>query len=420
MVERDREPVLRRRTRRHRRAGPHARAVPHGAIEESLALALEAGGMGAWSSDPATGSARWSESMERLAGLEPGTFGGTVEDALALVHPDDREVVLERVARAAGGAAPAGLRYRIVRPDGTIRWIDNRSRRLPDGTLLGIAIDVTEQQEIEDELRNREAEARLALDAGRMGSWRWERATNEMFWSPELEAVVGLDRGAFAGTFDAYVRHIVPEDRAEALAAIGGAVDGGDELAVKHRVVRADGQVRWVEWRGQAVPDRDGMQWIGVAIDVTERKETDTDRARLLALEHMARAEAEQATGELEETLARLDTLLEHAPVGFGFYDTEFRYVRLNQPLAEMNGLPLDAHIGRTVAELLPDLWAAVEPLFRSVVETRQAVIDVEVSAQTPAAPGILRHWLRSIYPVIGRGGELVGTGSIVVEITER
>ncbi|MGI8795547.1 MAG: SpoIIE family protein phosphatase [Acidimicrobiia bacterium] len=417
MVRRDREPVLRRRSRRRRDEDPGGTT---GAIEESLELALEAGGMGVWSADPVTGSTEWSESMERLAGLEPGTFGGTIGDAVDLVHPDDRDLVVERVARTESGIEPTGLHYRIVRPDGTVRWIDNRSRRLADGSLLGVAVDVTEQHEIEDELRNREAEARLALDAGRMGSWRWERATNEMFWSPEMEAVFGLDRGAHAGTFNGYVERISAEDRARVLAVIGGAVDGGNELAVEHRIARADGQVRWVECRGQAVPDTGGMQWIGVAIDVTERKETDSDRARLLALEQMARGKAEQVTGELEETLARLDTLLEHAPVGFGFYDTAFRYVRLNQPLADMNGLPLDAHIGRTVAELFPELWDAVGPLFRSVVETGDAVIDREVSAQTPAAPGITRHWLRSIYPVFGRGGELVGTGSVVVEITER
>jgi PAS domain S-box-containing protein len=420
MVGREREPVLRRRRRQHREQAPGGAVAARAGIEESLELALETGGMGAWSADPAAGTAQWSESMERLAGLEPGTFGGTIGDAVALVHPEDRGRVSERVARTERGEEPTGLRYRIVRPDGQVRWIDNRSRRLGDGSLIGVAIDVTEQHQIEEERRNREAETRLAFDAGRMGSWRWERATNDVFWSPELEAVFGLDRGTFEEIFDAYVDRIAPEDRAEVLAAIGAAVDSGAELAVEHRIVRPDGHVRWLECRGHAVPGTDGMQWVGVGIDVTDRKEIETERARLLALEHMARAEAERATGELEETLARLDTLLEHAPVGFGFYDTECRYVRLNQPLAEMNGLPIEAHIGRKMSDVLPDLWKAVEPMFRSVLETGEAVLEREVSAQTPAAPGIMRHWLRSIYPVIDRGGQLVGTGSVVVEITER
>ncbi|HUF85563.1 MAG TPA: SpoIIE family protein phosphatase, partial [Acidimicrobiia bacterium] len=421
MVGREREPVVKRR-RRERGQEEDAReaTATRALVEESLELALETGGMGAWAADPATGTAQWSESMERLAGLEPGAFGGTIADAVALVHPDDRARVGEQVARTTSGDDPAGLRYRIVRPDGQVRWIDNRSRRLSDGSLIGVAIDVTEQHHVEEELRNREAEARLALDAGRMGAWRWERVANEVLWSPELEAVFGLDRGTFEGTFDAYVDRIVAADRAEVLAAIGGAVDHGEDIAVEHRIARPDGSVRWVECRGQAVPGTDAMQWIGVCIDITDRKEIETERARLLALEHMARAEAERATGELEETLARLDTLLENAPVGFGFYDTECRYVRLNQPLAEMNGLPVEEHIGRPIPEVLPHVWAAVEPLFRHVLDTGEAVIEREVSALTPAAPGIVRHWIRSIYPVFDRGGELVGTGSVVVEITER
>src|SRR5687767_882406 len=238
MCGRERDMVLKRRRRRspvEQRAAPPPESEAEGgpdapsALEQSLELALEAGGMGSWSWDPATGIAHWAESMERLCGLEPGTFGGSAEDAIGLVHADDRELVSRRIAASIAGDEPMGLQYRIVRPDGTVRWIDNRSRKLPDGTWVGIAIDITEQREVEDELRNREAEARLAFDAGRMGSWRWERDTNEVFWSPELEAVFGFDRGTFGGTFQAYIDRIADEDRAQVLAAIGTAIDTGEE-----------------------------------------------------------------------------------------------------------------------------------------------------------------------------------------------
>jgi PAS domain S-box-containing protein len=158
MVRRERDRVLKRRRRRSPAEAPvdapvepaaeHARADL--ALEQSLELALEAGGMGTWSWDPASGIARWSESMERLCGLEAGTFGGTAEDAIALVHPDERGVVSERVAASIAGDEPIGMRYRVVRPDGGVRWIDNRSRKLPDGTWVGVAIDITEQHQVEE------------------------------------------------------------------------------------------------------------------------------------------------------------------------------------------------------------------------------------------------------------------------------
>ncbi len=123
---------------------------------------------------------------------------------------------------------------------------------------------------------------------------------------------------------------------------------------------------------------------------------------------------------ELDEALARLDVLLEHAPVGLGFYDTEFRYVRVNAPLAEIAGLPTDAHRGRGIADVVPDVWRVVGPRFEEVLETGEPILDHEVSAQTPAAPGVTRHWLASIYPVFGSDGAILGLGSVVVEITER
>ncbi len=123
---------------------------------------------------------------------------------------------------------------------------------------------------------------------------------------------------------------------------------------------------------------------------------------------------------ELNEALARLEVLLEHAPVGFGFYDTDFRYVRVNAALAEITGLPVDDHPGRLVADVNPDVWRSVGDLFRQVRETGEPILDHEVSAQPPAAPGTTRHWLASIYPVSSPDGTMLGLGSVVVDITER
>jgi PAS domain S-box-containing protein len=416
-----RRPVLRRR-RPERGDGQGSADVRRAALEHGLELALEAGQMGVWSWDPRTGAVHWSESMERLFGLAPGTFDGTLEASFDFVHPDDRQTVSERMARALPGSDPGGLEYRILRADGAVRWIEMRSRPAPDGSgaFVGVAVDVTERREAEDELRNREAAARLALDAGGMGSWRWDRETNDVLWSPELERLFGLEPGSFPATFEAFLERVHPDDRERVLGVIGSAVERGGHIATEHRIVLPDGSVRWIEGRGYAVPGADDTLWIGVGIDITERKQAETERARLHALERTARANAEHAGQELEGALARLDTLLEHAPVGFGFYDTELRFVRLNEPLAEIHGLPVEAHIGRTAAEVAPRLWEQVQPVFSRVLETGEAVVDHDVTGQTAAAPGIERHWLVSVYPVSGASGERLGLGTVVLDITGR
>jgi len=88
---------------------------------------------------------------------------------------------------------------------------------------------------------------------------------------------------------------------------------------------------------------------------------------------------------------AILDALFESAPVGLGFWDRDLRYVRVNDALAEINGIPVDGHIGRELREVLPDLDESTYDVFRRVLETGDPVRDVEVFGATPAQPGVRR-----------------------------
>jgi PAS domain S-box-containing protein len=128
------------------------------------------------------------------------------------------------------------------------------------------------------------------------------------------------------------------------------------------------------------------------------------------------RLRAQQATAE---SLALLDTLQRHAPIGIAFMDRDCRFLRVNDELAAINGLPADAHIGRTVAETVPDLWPQVEPLYRRVL-AGEPVVQVEMSGQTSAKPGEERHWVNSFYPVRRQHQEVIGIGVFVSEVTER
>jgi PAS domain S-box-containing protein len=135
------------------------------------------------------------------------------------------------------------------------------------------------------------------------------------------------------------------------------------------------------------------------------------DRARLLDAEREARA-AEARTRAL------LDALVENAPVGIGFFDRELRFRRLNQVLAEIDGVPVEAHLGKTIRDLLPGLpLDRIEADWREMLRTGAPVLDTEVEGETPAAPGKRRTWRTSWYPVRTRD-ELLGVGALVREVT--
>jgi PAS domain S-box-containing protein len=119
-----------------------------------------------------------------------------------------------------------------------------------------------------------------------------------------------------------------------------------------------------------------------------------------------------------QESYAQLDTLLASAPVAIGFWDRDLRFVRLNEALAQLNRLPAEAHLGRTLAEVIPGLASVLEPLYRSVLETGEPVVHEESTDEAAEGPGEERHWLSSYYPVFDEAGETVGIGGMILETT--
>ena len=129
--------------------------------------------------------------------------------------------------------------------------------------------------------------------------------------------------------------------------------------------------------------------------------------------------EPRAAHGEAAETLRLLELVLDEAPIGFGFVDTDFRVVRLNETLAAINGSSAEEQVGQTVAAITPDLWSRLEPFYRQVLDSGQAVLDVEVERAGTTTPGRSRMWLTSYYPVSVEGTSR-GIGIITVDVTER
>ena len=111
---------------------------------------------------------------------------------------------------------------------------------------------------------------------------------------------------------------------------------------------------------------------------------------------------------------------MKSAPIGLAFFDREYRYLRINEELAAINGVPAADHLGRTIREVLPENAPTVEPAIDRVFATGEAVRDLEVSGETPHRPGVVRHWLTGFYPVKGESGEVQAVGAWVVEISER
>ena len=130
--------------------------------------------------------------------------------------------------------------------------------------------------------------------------------------------------------------------------------------------------------------------------------------------------ELRRAQRTSEDAKALIDTLFESAPVGLAYFDKELRFVRVNDALAEINGVPAEDHIGRTVLDVVPGIDPAVADNLRRVIDTGEPVENFEIHGHTSARPAVERTWIGTFYPVVGGDGQTLGLGAVVVDITER
>jgi PAS domain S-box-containing protein len=123
---------------------------------------------------------------------------------------------------------------------------------------------------------------------------------------------------------------------------------------------------------------------------------------------------------QLSERAGEVERLYTIAPVGLCYFDTDLRFLYINEWLANINGLPVEAHLGKTIGDVLKDVAVGVVPQLRQVFQTGVPIIEGTVEAETPAHPGESRYYMHNYYPDRSKDGTIVGVSCVVQDITER
>jgi PAS domain S-box-containing protein len=203
-------------------------------------------------------------------------FVGKTPLELALPGNRERDEVLQDgIRRALAEGVPNTVEVEWETPRGRrsfeVRHVPELDESGTSVGVIGIARDVTERKRTEEQLRQREADLKLALDAGRLGAWKWDLVTDEVVWSPTCKALYGLPQDAEM-SYDRFLAAVHPDDRASVGVALKRAAETGADYEEEKRCIWPDGSVHWTAARGRVYAAAVGRRMSGVTMDVTDRK----------------------------------------------------------------------------------------------------------------------------------------------------
>ena len=227
--------------------------------------------------------------------------------------------------------------------------------------------------------------------------------------SPSWRQFTGSSVDEYFGM--AWLQKLHPDDQAPFMTHWRGLIAEKREGVTEFRLWHHSGDWRWVHERTSPCFGDNGelAGWIGVTIDISERK-----RAEQLAKESM-----ELAVRHAEE----VELLYRRAPIGLTMFDLDLRYVRVSDGLAKMNQRSVEEHLGRTLSEIYPTGSRELEKLYREVIRTGVAIDRFEMDdGLMPGDDGqpMSRTYIGQIYPVKNADSDLVGIGAIWQDVTEQ
>lgn len=336
-----------------------------------------------------------------------GLAVGSAEGAgwLQALHPDDAERIQEAWRTSLATSQPFEAEYRMQAADGSYRWFLGRSYPILDsqGKILqwfGSSTDIDHVKHMEQELSDREALLRMAEEAGGVGSFELNLGTGRARVSPQLLSIYGEEPGTAETTRDAWAKRVHPDDWQRIGSCTVNTTRENPLWRCEYRILRSDGEMRWIEARCRTSFDPQGSpaMVVGVNVDITDRRR------------------AEQSLRDSEEFYR---TLIETLPVTVVLADSRGVINYICPAAKRMFGLEPGEGLGTT-----PTDWIASE--HHELVRQRMHQVLVERQAQPPVEYRMLKRdgtpvWAQlASSPLLDSQGCLKGVITVCQDISDR
>jgi PAS domain S-box-containing protein len=366
--------------------------------------------LGHWEQDLDTGVVTWSDETYRIFGLTPQERILNAAEFRELVHPEDMQIVVQAAEDACLGARRYDVEYRVVRPNGEVRFVHSQGDVIRDESdrprrVFGMVQDITQRRSAEEELRRSEAYLTEAQRLSHTGSWAWNVSTGEVLWSREIYRIFGLDPEQMSLNFDLIVKLRHPEDRALAEQTLKDAVRERRDFEFESRIVLPDGSIRHVRSVGRPVVNDAGVlvEFVGAVMDVTEGKTREEALRKSQAdLAHVTRV---ATLGEMSASIAHevnqpLAAAVTSASACLRWLDAQkLEEARRSATRAIAEGHRASEIIGRirALAKKAPPQkdWLDVNEtiheviaLARSEIQRDNIALEIQLSAQVPVILG--------------------------------
>lgn len=245
-----------------------------------LAIGEELGGTGSFEFDLATQTARWSDNMYKIKGIEPSA-DISYENYIKHVHPEDKDKYLDGYSKIMESVAPTLFEYRLIRPDNgkvvhlRVHSSFVNSKKGEPIALMGSVQDISAIKETQESLTKSEASLKAAQKIAKVGSWEWTKGAEYVEVSAQMYEIYEIENRNL--TIEDIRSFIHPDDKKRVAKEASNDFNKDIKPVIEYRIITGKGNLKYVVTSAKQVLNKQGevIQLIGILQDVTEKVEVE-------------------------------------------------------------------------------------------------------------------------------------------------